>query len=68
MIAFIHGIIATGFNIRQALKISGNRNVEVETHPNDPVVDGAILLIAIQNTEREVLKYLLGEEFINVWS
>ncbi len=26
------------------------------------------MLIAIEKTERDVLKYLLGEDFINVWS
>jgi hypothetical protein len=42
---------------------------DVYPHPTAryAVVDGAALLIAIEKTELEVLKYLLGADFINVW-
>jgi hypothetical protein len=32
-----------------------------------PAVDGAALLIAIERGERLVLRYLLGEDFIEIW-
>lgn len=68
MIQFLHGIIEAGFNIRQALSIADSPHRRQHINPRDPVIEGAVLLIAIEKTERDVLKYLLGEDFINVWS
>lgn len=64
----MHGIIESGFNIRQALRIKENRDADVFINSTDPAIDGAALLIAIEKTEIDVLEYLLGAEFINVWS
>jgi hypothetical protein len=67
MIDFLHGIIESGFNIRQALRIQENRQTDAFPEPRDAVADGAALLIAIEKTELEVLTYLLGKDFINIW-
>lgn len=69
MIEFLQGIIHSGFNIRQALRIQENNKSDAYPSPSayDAVVDGAALLIAIEKTELEVLKYLLGADFINIW-
>lgn len=67
MTSFLQDIIDYGFNIRQAIRISDDPHKVPHNDPRDPIIEGAILLIAIEKTETKVLQYLLGQDFINVW-
>jgi len=66
MIDFIHTILFSGFNIRQALRIQSQIDREDQS-VRDPAVDGAALLIALERGEFHVFRYLLGDEFVNIW-
>ena len=67
MINFLHTIIVSGFNIRQALRIKTQPKTDDTNLSRSPVADAAALLLALERQEYEVFAYLLGEEYINVW-
>jgi len=52
--------------VRQALKVSTDAN-DSQGMPRVPAVLGSALLLAIEKDQLELLQYLLGEDFIDIW-